>query len=65
MHAAIWTVPAVRMKGGVEHCVPLSSAAVEMLRAIMPRDALPRDVVFGVQAHVPVQHGIVATAQAN
>lgn len=31
---AIWTVPASRMKRGKEHRVPLSSAAVEVLRAV-------------------------------
>lgn len=30
--AAVWTVPADRMKGGVEHRVPLSEAALAVLR---------------------------------
>jgi integrase len=32
--AATWTVPASRMKGGREHKVPLSAAAVELLRGL-------------------------------
>jgi integrase len=31
---ALWTVPAERMKAGVEHIVPLSAQAVELLRSI-------------------------------
>jgi len=32
LEAAIWTIPAVRMKAGREHRVPLSSAALELLQ---------------------------------
>lgn len=32
--AAIWTIPAERMKAGVEHQVPLAPAAVTLLRAL-------------------------------
>jgi integrase len=35
-----WTVPAERMKGRREHCVPLSSRALEILAAL-PRDGGP------------------------
>ncbi|WP_291201536.1 site-specific integrase [Hyphomonas sp.] len=31
-----WTIPAVRMKAGKEHVVPLSEAALEILRAAEP-----------------------------
>jgi integrase len=31
LEAAIWKVPALRMKAGVEHAVPLSSAAILLL----------------------------------
>ena len=34
LDAAIWTIPAARMKGHREHRVPLSRAAVELLRAL-------------------------------
>ena len=36
--AAVWTIPATRMKAGKEHRVPLSNAAVKVLRAV-PRIA--------------------------
>jgi integrase len=32
--AAVWTVPASRMKGGQEHRVPLSSRAVEIIKEV-------------------------------
>jgi integrase len=34
MQAAIWTVPAIRMKGGREHRVPLSKPALAILRMV-------------------------------
>jgi integrase len=34
LEAAVWTVPAARMKAGKEHRVPLSARAVEILTAI-------------------------------
>jgi integrase len=34
---ALWTVPAERMKAGVEHQVPLSSRAVAVLEALRPK----------------------------
>ncbi|MEQ1498846.1 MAG: integrase arm-type DNA-binding domain-containing protein [Novosphingobium sp.] len=33
---ALWTIPAVRMKAGKEHRVPLSPRAVEILEAVKP-----------------------------
>jgi integrase len=36
LDAAIWTVPAERMKGGREHRVPLSTAALDVIKA-MPK----------------------------
>jgi integrase len=36
--AKVWTVPAARMKGGKEHRIPLSEAAVSLLNAL-PRVA--------------------------
>ena len=36
LDAALWTVPAGRMKAGKEHRVPLSPAAVEVLRGMLP-----------------------------
>ena len=40
---AIWTIPAVRMKAGKEHRVPLSPRAVEILEAVRP---LGKDCLF-------------------
>jgi integrase len=34
LDAAQWTIPAKRMKAGVEHRVPLSSAAITLLKAL-------------------------------
>ena len=38
--AALWTIPASRMKGGREHVVPLSAAALADLQPL-PRDQPP------------------------
>ena len=43
---AIWTIPAVRMKAGKEHRVPLSPRAVEILEAVKP---LKKDWLFPSQ----------------
>ena len=32
----VWTIPAERMNAGAEHVVPLSSAAVNLLRKMLP-----------------------------
>lgn len=37
LDAALWVVPADRMKGGVEHRVPLTARAVEIVRAMKQR----------------------------
>ncbi|MEI9421512.1 tyrosine-type recombinase/integrase [Mesorhizobium sp. Cs1299R1N1] len=34
LEAATWTIPAARMKAGVEHRVPLSSAAITLLKGL-------------------------------
>src|SRR5262249_5518863 len=34
LKAALWTIPAARMKNGKEHTVPLSSRAVEILEGL-------------------------------
>jgi integrase len=51
LDAALWTVPAERMKGGREHRVPLSTRAVELLTAA-PRTG---DYIFpGSRAQSPL-----------
>jgi len=47
LDSAIWTVPAERMKAGREHRVPLSTAAVSLLKS-MPQVG---DIVFPGQRH--------------
>ena len=44
LEAALWAVPAVRMKGGREHWVPLSGYALRLLRTVGPRK--PDESVF-------------------
>ena len=56
INAAIWTVPADRMKAGVEHRVPLSSPAVALLREVLQRKR--NDLVF------PAPQGGVLTDMA-
>ncbi len=38
MDAGVWTIPAVRMKAGREHRVPLSDAALKLLKALPRMD---------------------------
>jgi integrase len=45
LKAALWTIPAARMKSGREHRVPLSKPAIRLLRSL-PGDRLPEDYVF-------------------
>ena len=48
--AAVWTVPAERMKAGREHRVPLSRAALAVLEAVRPlSDGAPDSLVFPSQ----------------
>jgi integrase len=41
--AAVWTIPAARMKAGKEHRVPLTAEAVALLAAIKPADQREAD----------------------
>ena len=43
LDAAVWTVPAARMKAGVEHRVPLSPAAAALLRSV---EGMSPELVF-------------------
>lgn len=43
---ATWTVPAERMKAKRVHTVPLSDAALTILRGLRPTEPEPRDLVF-------------------
>ena len=46
MDAATWTIPGERMKGGAEHRVPLSGAALEAIRAMLPHQREADSLVF-------------------
>ncbi len=46
MEAGTWTIPADRMKAGKEHRVPLTDAALAILRALPRLDASPDAPVF-------------------
>jgi integrase len=44
----LWTVPAYRMKAGVEHVVPLSSAAIALLEGLRLEATRGNDAVFAI-----------------
>ncbi|MEO1329053.1 MAG: site-specific integrase [Pseudomonadota bacterium] len=44
--AALWVIPAEKMKGGREHRVPLSPAALALLESVAPLRRDPDDLVF-------------------
>ena len=46
LEAAVWTVPAIRMKAGKTHRVPLSQQAVSVLRLMQPLATGPDDYLF-------------------
>ncbi|NKE47025.1 integrase arm-type DNA-binding domain-containing protein [Roseomonas frigidaquae] len=50
LDAALWIVPGARMKGRRTHRVPLSAAAVDVLRAARPADPKRADLIFGATA---------------
>jgi len=52
MDEAVWTVPAARMKADREHRVPLSPAAVRLLKSLTRRDGVP--YVFPSAADKPL-----------
>lgn len=46
--AKLWTIPAGRMKAGVEHVVPVSEAALDLLSRVRPVEPEPRSAIFAV-----------------
>lgn len=46
LDAGVWTVPAERMKAGREHRVPLTGAALAVLRALHPLSRGPNSPIF-------------------
>jgi integrase len=55
LDAAMWTIPAERMKAGKEHRVPLSAAAVQLLRGTPQIEGNPH-VFPGVRANRPLSN---------
>lgn len=54
LKARLWSCPAERMKGGIEHRVPLTD---EMVAILEPLQALQSDVVFeGQKRHAPLSN---------
>jgi len=45
---ATWTVPATRMKAAQEHVVPLSPAAIDVLKSLIPQSFKATDLVFSI-----------------
>lgn len=56
LDSALWTVPAERMKAGIEHQVPLSARATGILRAIRPKEARPQELVFQSSTGKPLSN---------
>lgn len=46
LKARTWTIPAERMKAGIEHRVPLSDQAMQILESVRPDNPAPEDLVF-------------------
>lgn len=46
LEAKLWTIPAARMKGGLEHVVTLSDAAVALFKRLKPHKRGSSDLVF-------------------
>lgn len=65
MKEKLWTVPAHRMKGGRQHIVPLSKAAIAIL-STLPRDTPPfsmseNTMLYLVQRHPPKGYNLPYT----
>jgi integrase len=69
LKAKVWTVPAMRMKAGREHRVPLSARAVQILEAVQPLATKPntdQQLVFpGPQASKPLSENAFAALMAR
>jgi integrase len=62
-NGALWTIPGAKMKGGADHCVPLSSQSVAILREIAPLTERSRFVFPGARSyHKPLSENAVIAA---
>lgn len=59
LDARLWTIPAARMKAGLEHVVPLSCRAVDLLRGLKP-SAPGRYVFPGAKPGKPLSNMAMA-----
>jgi integrase len=64
MAGRVWTVPAARMKAGREHRVPLSDAAVEVLRSMQERRQ-PRHGEWVFPATFKARKGLYVSAMTD
>jgi integrase len=64
LRAAVWIVPGERMKGGQQHRVPLSPAAVALLESL-PGDRSPDSFVFARPDGRPLVRGALQWALAG
>lgn len=63
LQAALWTIPAERMKSSREHVVPLSKAALDLLQSLdaqRDEDATDTDLVFAAPLGGPYSDGTLA-----
>ncbi|QLF68327.1 integrase arm-type DNA-binding domain-containing protein [Peteryoungia desertarenae] len=61
LEGKVWTIPAIRMKGGKEHRVPLSPRAIALLTEMRARQI--NDLVFpGAKGHSPLSDMTLAKA---
>jgi integrase len=63
LQAAVWTIPALRMKGGKEHRVPLSEQALALIRN-MKEKSVNQYVFPGVRDKRPLSDASLAKALA-
>lgn len=62
----LWTIPGAKMKGGADHCVPLSNQAVAILMEIEPLTGRSRFVFPGARSyHRPLSENAVLAALRN
>jgi len=60
LDAAVWTIPAERMKAKEEHTVPLSSAAMALIDKLAKAKHRPSDYVFpGADSDAPLTNSVV------
>lgn len=59
---ALWTLPAARTKNGLAHTVPLSDAAIEIIKGRVPADAFAVDVPVFAVVGSPIEPNAIAQA---